>query len=121
MLFHCKCCKKYNNELINLHNKNKELLKENNELKKLKRSNKNPTQTNGSLNQGHNNNPEENQNQVQNQTQTYQAENLSLTNFPMNISSGVQVKDILFRKSFPQQLEKKALTKPTTIKLNIYC
>jgi hypothetical protein len=86
----------------------------------MKKSNKNPAQTNGSLSHGHNNNPEENQNQVQNQTQTYQAENLSLTNFPMNISSGVQVNVILFRKSYPQQPEKKDLTKPITIKLNIY-
>ena len=61
-------------------------------LMKQKKIVKNPTQTNGSLFQGNNNIVEENPiNQIQNQTQTYQAENLSLTNFPMNISSGVQV------------------------------
>ena len=53
---------------------------------------KNPTQTNGSLFQGNNNIVEENpMNQIQNQTQTYQAENLSLTNFPQNIFSGFQL------------------------------
>jgi len=93
---------------------------ENIELKKQKKSTKNPTQTNGSLNQGNNNNHEENQNQVQNQTQTYQAENLSLTNFPINISSGVQVMRILLRKFFPPPQEKKALTKLTIIKLSIF-
>ena len=61
-------------------------MKENVNLIKQKKFSKNPTQTNGSLFQGNNNTVEENPiNQNQNQTQTYQAENLSLTNFPMNI------------------------------------
>jgi len=91
---HCKCCKKYHDQITSLKQKNTDLIKENIVLKsrQKKGSIKNPTLiTNGSLNQGNNNNIEENQiNMNQNQTQTYQQENLSLTNFPMNLSTGVQ-------------------------------
>jgi hypothetical protein len=86
---------------MNLHRKNKELLKENLNLKKQTKVQRNPTQNNGSLNQGNINIPDENQNPNHNQTQTYQAENLSLTNFPMNLSQGIQVSCFLMKKILP--------------------
>jgi hypothetical protein len=82
-----------NKEIMALQHKNKQLLIENVNMKKQRKSSvRNPPQTNASINNINNNINDENPiNQNQNQTQTYQAENLSLTNFPMNLSAGVQV------------------------------